>query len=124
MVCSRVVLRYIAPMRWEQGIVNKILYYHCYYCFVRIVIQYDYLVLFPGGGDHSQTEWYPCLSEHLKIGPYTGWTRNNGTVDTDNFQDFALINSYLCSPYWVEHRFSIILTPRSSNLVDNFLFYE
>ena len=26
--------------------------------------------------------------------PYTGWPRNNGTVDTVDFQDFALINSY------------------------------
>ena len=26
--------------------------------------------------------------------PYTGWPRNNGTVDTADFQNFALINSY------------------------------
>ena len=25
---------------------------------------------------------------------YTGWPRMNGTVDTVDFQDFALINSY------------------------------
>ena len=25
---------------------------------------------------------------------YTGWPRKNGTVDTVDFQDFALINSY------------------------------
>ena len=25
---------------------------------------------------------------------YTGWPRNNGTVDAVDFQDFALINSY------------------------------
>ena len=40
------------------------------------------------------------------------------------FQDFALINSYLCSSCWIEHLFLIIITPRSSNLVENFLFYE
>ena len=40
------------------------------------------------------------------------------------FQDFALINSYLFSPCWIEHLFLIIITPRSSNLVENFLFYE
>ena len=40
------------------------------------------------------------------------------------FQDFALINSYFCSPCWIEHLFLIIITPRSSNLVENFLFYE
>ena len=39
------------------------------------------------------------------------------------FQDFALINSYLFSPSWIEHLF-LIITPRSSNLVENYLFYE
>ena len=48
----------------------------------------------------------------------------HGTVDTVDFQDFALINSYLFSPCWIEHPFLIIRTPRSSNLVENFLFYE
>ena len=36
------------------------------------------------------------------------------------FQDFVLINSYLFSPCWIEHLFLIIITPRSSNLVENF----
>ena len=40
-----------------------------------------------------------------------------------NFQDFALINSYLFAPCWIEHLFLIIITPKSSNLVENFLFY-
>ena len=40
------------------------------------------------------------------------------------FQDFALINSYLFSPCWIEHLFLITITPRSSNLVENFLFYD
>ena len=40
------------------------------------------------------------------------------------FQDFALINSYLFSPCWIEHLFFVIITPRSLNLVENFLFYE
>ena len=40
------------------------------------------------------------------------------------FQDFALINSYLCSPCWIQHLYLIIITPRSSNLVENVLFYE
>jgi len=26
---------------------------------------------------------------------YTGWPKNNGTVDTVDFQDFALIYSYV-----------------------------
>ena len=53
-----------------------------------------------------------------------GGKTKNGTVDTVNFQDFALINSYLFSPCWIEHLFFIITTPRSSNLVENFLFYK
>ena len=40
------------------------------------------------------------------------------------FQDFVLINSYLFSHCWIEHFFLIIITPRSSHLVENFLFYE
>ena len=52
---------------------------------------------------------------------YTGCPKNNGTV---NFQDFALINSYLFSPCWIEHLFLFIITPRSFNLVKKFLFYE
>ena len=40
------------------------------------------------------------------------------------FQDFVLINSYFFSPCWIEHLFLIIITPRSSNSVENFLFYE
>ena len=56
-----------------------------------------------------------------KKGHYTGWPKNNGTVD---FQDFALINSYIFSPCWIEHHFLVIITPRSLNLVENFLFYE
>ena len=38
------------------------------------------------------------------------------------FQDFALIKLFSL-PCWIEHLFPII-TPRSSNLVENFLFYE
>ena len=45
----------------------------------------------------------------------TGWPTKNGTVDTVDFQDFALINSYLFSPCWIEYFFLIIITPRSSN---------
>ena len=52
---------------------------------------------------------------------YTGCPKNNGTV---NFQDFALINSYLFSPCWIEHLFLFIITPRSFNFVKKFLFYE
>ena len=40
------------------------------------------------------------------------------------FQDFALIQQLFSSPCWIEHLFPIIITPRSSNLVENFLFYE
>ena len=37
----------------------------------------------------------------------TGWPPKNGTVDTVDFQDFALSNSYLFPPCWIEHRFLI-----------------
>ena len=40
------------------------------------------------------------------------------------FKDFALINSYLFLLAWIEHLFLIIIIPTSSNLVENFLFYE
>ena len=53
-----------------------------------------------------------------------GGPKKPGTVDTVDFQDFAIINSYLFSSCWIEHLFIIIITPRSSNLVENFLFYE
>ena len=54
----------------------------------------------------------------------TTTTNNNKTTEQSIFQDFALINSYLFSPCWIEHLFLIMITPRSSNLVDSFLFYE
>ena len=38
------------------------------------------------------------------------------------FQDFAV--DYLFSPCRIEHLFLTIITPRSSNLVENCLFYE
>ena len=40
------------------------------------------------------------------------------------FQDFALIKGYIFSPCWIEHLFLIVITPRSSYLVENFSFYE
>ena len=55
---------------------------------------------------------------------YTGWSRNNGTVDTVDFSGLFSNQQLFSSPCWIEHLFPIILTPRSSNLVDNFLFYE
>ena len=74
---------------------------------------------------HMTDLWDPCLYLKTLNISYTGWPKKNGTVDTvDFFQDFALINSYLFSPCWIEHLFLIIITPRSSNLVENFLFYE
>ena len=63
---------------------------------------------------------YTVHALHCRLG-YTGCPKNNGTV---NFQDFALINSYIFSPCWIEHLFLFIITPRSFNLVKKFLFYE
>ena len=76
------------------------------------------------------TAWNDSVSDGLAYIPclnaaYTGWPNKHGTVDIQSiFQDFALINSYLFSPCWIEHLFLIIITPRSSNWVENFLFYE
>ena len=55
---------------------------------------------------------------------YTGWPRNNRTVDTVDFQDFAHNQQLYSSPCWKEHLFPIMITPRLSNLVENFLFDE
>ena len=55
---------------------------------------------------------------------YTGWPRNNGTVDTVDFSGLCSNQQLFSSPCWIEHLFPIIITPRSSNLVENFLFYE
>ena len=55
---------------------------------------------------------------------YTGWPRNNGTVDTVDFSGLCSNQQLFSSLFWIEHLFPIIITPRSSNLVENFLFYE
>ena len=34
-----------------------------------------------------------CVYLIITTGSYTGWPRINGTVDTVDFQDFALINN-------------------------------
>ena len=66
------------------------------------------------------------IIETSELFPYTGWHKKKNPEQSIQsiFQDFALINSYLFSPCWVEHLFLIIITPISSNLVENFLFYE
>ena len=58
------------------------------------------------------------------FGLYTGWPRNNGTVDTVDFSELCSNQQLFSSPCWIEHLFPIIITPRSSNLVENFLSYE
>ena len=61
-----------------------------------------------------------CLQFYLGKCCYIPGGPKNGTVNTVDFQDFAQINSYLFfSPCWIEHLFLIIITPRSSNLVEN-----
>ena len=63
--------------------------------------------------------WYP---ESLRKGKLSATQIAN--IYTRVAPKIALINSYLCSPCWIEHLFLIKITPRSSNLVENFLFYE
>ena len=60
----------------------------------------------------------PQQNSYRRVIP--GGPKKNGTVDTVHFS--GLINSF--SPCWIEHLFLVIITPRSSNLVENFLFYE
>ena len=55
---------------------------------------------------------------------YTGWPPKNGTVDTVDFSGLCSDQQLSFSPCWIEHLFLLIITPRSSNLVENFLFYE
>ena len=55
---------------------------------------------------------------------YTGWPQKTEQSIQSIFQDFALNNSYLFSHCWIEFFSLIIITPKSSNLVENFLFYE
>ena len=50
-----------------------------------------------------------------------GGPPQNGTV---NFFRTLLDEQLVFSPCWIEHLFLIIMTPRSSNLVENFSFYE
>ena len=50
-----------------------------------------------------------------------GGPPRNGTV---NFLGLCSDEQLFFSPCWIEHLFVIIMTPRSSNLVENFLFYE
>ena len=48
-------------------------------------------------------------------------TEQSITVDFSGLCSNQQLFSSLC---WIEHLFPIIITPRSSNLVENFLFYE
>ena len=50
--------------------------------------------------------------------------QNNGTVDTVDFSGLCSNQQLFSSACWIEHLLPIIITPRSSNLVENFLFYE
>ena len=46
-------------------------------------------------------------------------------VDTVDLQSTLLLLTVIFfSPCWIKHLFLIIITQRSSNLVENFLFYE
>ena len=50
-----------------------------------------------------------------------GGPPKNGTV---NFLGLCSDEQLFFSPCWIEHLFLIIMTPRSSNLIESFLFYE
>ena len=87
----------------------------------------------PAAPEHAE-----CISADKRVHIFVGksgvylrryFFKPGGPIKTEQsiqsfFQGFALINSYLVSPCWIEHLFFIIITPRLSNLVENFLFYE
>ena len=52
---------------------------------------------------------------------YTRWPPKNGIVD---FSGLCSDQQLSFSPCWIEHLSLIVITPRTSNLVENFLFYE
>ena len=54
--------------------------------------------------------------------PYTGWpkTKRNSRF----FRTLLWSTVIFFAPCWIEHLFLIVITPRSSNSVENFLFYE
>ena len=62
-----------------------------------------------------------CINTYMYI---PGGPQKTEQSIQSSFQDFALTNSYLFSPCWIEHLFLIMITPRSSNLVENFSFHE
>ena len=70
---------------------------------------------------HFLKDWWKFIQIHQY---YTGWPRNNGTVDTVDFSGLCSNQQLFSLLCWIEHLFPIIITPRSSNLVENFLFYE
>ena len=55
---------------------------------------------------------------------YTGWPTKNETLDTVDFSKLCSDQQLSFSPCWIEHLFLILITLRSSNVVENFLFYE
>ena len=53
--------------------------------------------------------------DSLKSGLYRVAPPKNGTVDTVDFSGLCSVQQLFFSPYWIEHLFLIIITPRSSN---------
>ena len=58
-----------------------------------------------------------CMSSEYSR-PSLLYTGGPKITEQSIFYHFALINSYLFSPCWMEHLFLIIITPRTSNSVD------
>ena len=70
--------------------------------------------------DFTKREIWLSLHRVPPPPPPTPKKTQHGTVD---FQDL-LWSTVIFSPCWIEYHFPIIITPRSSNLVENFSFYE
>ena len=65
--------------------------------------------------------WFAFKRKFYATGPIPGGPKNPGTVD---FLGLCSDQQLSFSPCWIEHLSLIIITPSSSNSVENFLFYE
>ena len=65
--------------------------------------------------------WLACQSEFAFLYRVAQKERNSRY---SRFSGLCSNQQLLSSLFWIEHLFPIIITSRSSNLVENFLFYE
>ena len=123
---SRFVVSCLRLLLWpgEMGLLGSFCFLFVF-CFPdsRLAACFPYITL----SQSLQGIWYTTPPTNLlDVNAYTGWpNKNRNSRYSRFFRTLLAINSYLFSPpCWIEHLFLMITTPRSSNLVENFLFYE